>query len=366
MEGNNWKEVLIVSIISTIVSFICVGFLNEGFLLSISCIVFLFSLLLIVISLIGIIENKIRVAIRGEKPVNEIKASNNMSEAAKIELKQIEEKYNVAELDERLNSLNNENNRLYNEINTLTQIQTDSANKIKSFEQEFTSNLYDIRIKHIDKTVTYKNDTIKLDEILDIEISCNSRVISTTNSSTTTTGNNVTKSKGKEKRSLVSMAARGAVGTVLLGPVGGIAGMASAPKKSKGKSVTTVNTNNRTTTTTTDRQVNNYTVLIHTTRIENSIINIPCGESEVKAKSIVNGILNSINYPKEITEETINEYNETVALNNETSTKIDATNASIKQIKNDIKTSNRERRNLVAKKNKEIYNLNKRVKKGLI
>lgn len=129
-------------------------------------------------------------------------------------------------------------------------------------------------VNMVNDTIEYYNKIIRLEDVTGVQVQCNSKIITESN----------TVEERKARKGLVSTVGRATVGIALTGgmPVGAVLGL-TGTKKTKGTSSTT----------TTQKEVNSYTVVILTNSIQNSVITITCGNSEVQAIQISNAINNA-------------------------------------------------------------------------
>lgn len=160
----------------------------------------------------------------------------------------------------------------------------------KQLKEEIDKNIVKlplgVSVDLIHRNVLINNKNVALDSIVDLNILEDSEVIE----SHTTKGDSST--KGKTHKSLGSTLVRGAVGTAVFGPIGGVVGVATAKSKTKS------NTNSSSTFTTTSRVTHYYTLEILTDNMVDSIITLRANDRlNVNARAdIMNvyyGILNS-------------------------------------------------------------------------
>ena len=132
-----------------------------------------------------------------------------------------------------------------------------------------------IAVNMVNDTIEYYNKIIKLEDITGVQVQCNSKIITESN----------TVEERKARKGLVSTVGRTAVGALVTAPLGGVGAVIglTGTKKTKGTSSTT----------TTQKEVNSYTVVILTNSIQNSVVTITCGNSEVQAIQISNAINNA-------------------------------------------------------------------------
>lgn len=189
-----------------------------------------------------------------------------------------------------------------------------------------------IVVNMVNDTIEYYNKIIKLEDITGVQVQCNSKIITESN----------TVEERKARKGLVSTVGRATVGIALTGgmPVGAVLGL-TGTKKTKGTSSTT----------TTQKEVNTYTVVVLTNNIQNSVFTITCGNSEIQAIQISNAINNAcINIGTIDTTE-----HETNLLESE---KLDG---EIKALKDKIKDLNRDIKNF----NNTIVKLDRECKKQI-
>lgn len=159
----------------------------------------------------------------------------------------------------------------------------DDKNNLKkqydsSINDFIKANTYKIKrhvtINMVNNTFTYVSKTVNLDDVTDIQVKCNSQVITQSNTS----------EQRKARKGLVSTVGRAAVGVALTGgnPVGAVMGL-TGTKKTKGI----------TSTTTTQKEINSYSVVVLTNAIQNSVITISCGNLESDALEVSNAINNA-------------------------------------------------------------------------
>ena len=198
-----------------------------------------------------------------------------------------------------------------------------------------------LTVNMIDNTIEYYTTTIRMEDITGVQVQCNSKVVTESN----------TVEQRKARKGLVSTVGRATVGVALTGgmPVGAVLGL-TGTKKTKGSSNTT----------TTQQEINTYTVVVLTSSIKNSVVTIACGNSEVEAISISNSINNAcLNMGTLDTEE----HEANVAMSTELGKEIQELKDKINAINKDIKGLDKSIKDLNKLCNKQIKELRKELKK---
>lgn len=233
----------------------------------------LFSLFASVFTFLCGVVNLIKIKISKQKtnePKYKKKDNDEFIQQAKVIEKQFNERIQKEQLTQTTNTKTKDN--LQTALDGKKHLKKQCDDIINAFLKENVYKVGRISINMIDGTVEYYTIKISLEEITDIQVKCNSQVITKSN----------TNEQRQARRGLVSTMGRAAVGTVAFGPAGAVLGL-TGKKKTKGNSSTI----------TTQTQINNYSVIILTTDIKNSIITIPCGHSEEEALRVSNSINNA-------------------------------------------------------------------------
>jgi hypothetical protein len=219
------------------------------------------------------VVNLIKIKI-GKQKTNEIvykkKDSDEFIQQVQVIEKQFNERIQKEQLIQTTNTKTKDNLQITLDGKKRLKKQCDDI--INSFLKENVYKVGRISINMIDGTVEYYTTKISLEKITDIQVKCNSQVITKSNTS----------EQRQARRGLVSTMGRAAVGTVAFGAAGAVLGL-TGKKKTQGSSSTT----------TTQTRIDDYSVIILTTDIKNSIITIPCGHSEEEALRISNSINNA-------------------------------------------------------------------------
>lgn len=217
----------------------------------------------------GLIKNKMGKQ-KTKEPKYKKKDSDEFIQQAQAIEKQFNERIQKEQLIQKTNTKTKDN--LQTTLDGKKHLKKQCDDIINAFLKENIYKVGRVSINMIDGTVEYYTTKISLEEITDIQIKCNSQIITKSN----------TNEQRQARRGLVSTMGRAAVGTVAFGPAGAVLGL-TGKKKTKGNSSTT----------TTQTQIDNYSVIILTTDIKNSIITIPCGHSEEEALRVSNSINNA-------------------------------------------------------------------------
>lgn len=324
--------------------------LGMGFVLTIISVaidtfgLFLLALLFFLFSvfcLLGGIVYLIKDITKTAKPKdNKIKYSQKDSaefiKQAGIITKDYEERIQKEQQKQDVNRKECQN--LHTELDGKKQLKKQYDNVINEFLKENVFKVGRVSINMIQGTVEYYTTTIKLEDITDIQVKCNSQVITKSNTS----------EQRQAKRGLVSTVGRAAVGTVAFGPAGAVLGL-TGKKKTKGSSSTT----------TTQTQVDNYSVIILTSNIQNSVITIPCGHNEAEALRVSNSINNAaINIGTVDTEE----HGKNVDESNKLGLEIKDLQEQIKILDGEHKQTTQLINGLIKERNKNIKQLRKQLK----
>lgn len=262
------------------------GFLMSLIIVAISCFIgdfgfifFLIGLVLLFISglclLVGTVEgiklliNKNRVKNPKYKPTDNeefIAKAKAIEEdfESKIAVQQDSQNENRTKRDELQTTLDDKNNLKKQYDSSINDFIKANTYKIKRH----------VTINMVNNTFTYVSKTVNLDDVTDIQVKCNSQIITQSNTS----------EQRKARKGLVSTVGRAAVGVALTGgnPVGAVMGL-TGTKKTKGI----------TSTTTTQKEINSYSVVVLTNAIQNSVITISCGNLESDALEVSNAINNA-------------------------------------------------------------------------
>ena len=256
-----WFLVFIIMLICSIITGI------DG----IFCFIGIFSLIgSIVCILAGIIT---LVAHRDVK----VKYKKQDSEEFLVKAKEIEQQFNndknefKALIDKNTNDKDNLRALLKDKEEIKKRYDSNIDNFIKANKIKIGNGIV---VNMVNDTIEYYNKIIRLEDVTGVQVQCNSKIITESN----------TVEERKARKGLVSTVGRATVGIALTGgmPVGAVLGL-TGTKKTKGTSSTT----------TTQKEVNSYTVVILTNSIQNSVITITCGNSEVQAIQISNAINNA-------------------------------------------------------------------------
>ena len=222
-------------------------------------------------------EGLTQIKIKSEQFKNEVASRKEISEETLTKIKEVEDCYctkiNEVEQQQALNR--QDKNKLQDELNVKIKEKKQYDTEIKNF---IKANTYNIKlgtsIDMISNVLVHNSKFIKLDDIVEVQVQCNSQVITQTN----------TVEERKARKGLVSTMGRAAVGVALTGgtPVGAVLGL-TGTKKTIGRSSTT----------TTQKEMNTYKVIVLTSRIGDSIVSINCGNSEETALKVSNAINNA-------------------------------------------------------------------------
>ena len=220
-------------------------------------------------------EGLTQIKIKSEQFKNEVTSRKEISEETLTKIKEVEDCYctriNEVEQQQALNR--QDKNKLQDELNAKIKEKKQYDTEIKNF---IKANTYNIKlgtsIDMISNVLVHNSKFIKLDDIVEVQVQCNSQVITQTN----------TVEERKARKGLTSTVGRAAVGVALVGPAGAVLGL-TGTKKTKGRSSTT----------TTQKEMNTYKVIVLTSRIGDSIVSINCGSSEETALKVSNAINNA-------------------------------------------------------------------------
>ena len=284
--------------------------------------------------LVGLIKNKF-------KTQRNILYKAKDSEEFIQQAKEIEQQFNEQIQKEQLiQEINNKNkNNLQLTLEGKQNLKKECDDSINLFTKENVFKVGRVTINMINGTFEYYSTIVNLEDIVDIQIKCNSQVIVKINTS----------EQRQARRGLVSTVGRAAVGTVVLGnPCGAVLGL-TGKKKTKGSSSTT----------TTQTQIDEYSVIVLTNDIRNSVITIPCGRSEEEALRVSNSINNaSINVGVLDTKE----HEVKVLESNKYNLEIKELQNQVKEIDNSNKESIKRINKLTTERNKQIKQLRKQLK----
>lgn len=188
-----------------------------------------------------------------------------------------------------------------------------------------------ITVNMINNTIEYYANIISMEDITGVQVKCNSKVITETN----------TTSESKTKQGLAST-----VGRAMICPILGVTGNKKTTATSNTKTV--------------QQNDNKYTVVLLTNNIKNSVFTINCGDSETDAIRISNAINNAcINIGTLDTEEHEANLQTSAKLSGE----IQALKDKINALDGDIKRFNKTIKDLNKQCNKQIKQLKKELKK---
>ena len=258
--------------------------------------------------------------------------------------KEIEQKYN--DDIQHCKELINVDTQDKEELATTLKIKEDGKRLVDSSINKFIKeNVIKIgkgvTVNTINNTIKYNSIVISMEDITGIQVQCNSKVITESN----------TVEQRKARKGLVSTVGRAAVGVALTGgmPVGAVLGL-TGTKKTKGTSSTT----------TTQKEINTYTVVILTNSIKNSVVTINCGGNEVEAIRISNSINNAcVNMGTLDTEE----HEANLEMSTELDKEIQVLKDKISAIDKDINGLNKSIKDLNKLCNRQIKELRKELKK---
>lgn len=298
---------------------------------------FLFSMFCLLGGIVYLIKNSIKSnQVKNNKIKYSQKDSAEFIKQAGLVEKEFDERIKKEQQQQNINRKECQN--LQTELDGKKQLKKQYDNVINEFLKENVFKVGRVSINMIQGTVEYYTTTIKLEDITDIQVKCNSQVITKSNTS----------EQRQAKRGLVSTVGRAAVGTVAFGPAGAVLGL-TGKKKTKGSSSTT----------TTQTQVDNYSVIILTSNIQNSVITIPCGHSETEALRVSNSINNAaINIGTVDTEE----HSKNVDESNKLGLEIKDLQEQIKILDGEHKQTTQLINGLIKERNKNIKQLRKQLK----
>ena len=186
----------------------------------------------------------------------------------------------------------------------------------------------------INNTIEYYTNIISMEDITGVQVKCNSKVITETN----------TTSESKTKQGLAST-----VGRAMICPILGVTGNKKTTATSNTKTI--------------QQNDNKYTVVLLTNNIKNSVFTINCGDSETDAIRISNAINNAcINMGMLDTKE--HEVN--LQMSAKLSGEIQALKDKINALDGDVKRFNKTIKDLNKQCNKQIKQLKKELKKDAI
>lgn len=191
-----------------------------------------------------------------------------------------------------------------------------------------------ITVNMINNTIEYYTNIISMEDITSVQVKCNSKVITETN----------TTSESKTKQGLAST-----VGRAMICPILGVTGNKKTTATSNTKTI--------------QQNDNKYTVVLLTNNIKNSVFTINCGDSETDAIRISNAINNAcINMGMLDTKE--HEVN--LQMSAKLSGEIQALKDKINALDGDVKRFNKTIKDLNKQCNKQIKQLKKELKKDAI
>lgn len=191
-----------------------------------------------------------------------------------------------------------------------------------------------ITVNMINNTIEYYANIISMEDITGVQVKCNSKVITETN----------TTSESKTKQGLAST-----VGRAMICPILGVTGNKKTTATSNTKTI--------------QQNDNKYTVVLLTNNIKNSVFTINCGDSETDAIRISNAINNAcINMGMLDTKE--HEVN--LQMSAKLSGEIQALKDKINALDGDVKRFNKTIKDLNKQCNKQIKQLKKELKKDAI
>lgn len=302
-----------------------------GFILFLIGLVFLFFSGICL--LLGILKGIVLLIDKNSVNKPKYKPTDNEEFIAKAKVIEEDFENRIAVQQDSQNKNRTERNELQTTLDGKNNLKKQYDNSIKEF---IKANTYKVKrnvaINMINNTFTYNFRTVNLDDVTNVQIKCNSKIVTQSN----------TVEQRKARKGLVSTVGRATVGVVLTGgmPVGAVLGL-TGTKKTKGSSSTT----------TTQKEVNTYSVVVLTNAIQNSMITIACGNSENDALEISNAINNAC-----INSGTVDTEQHNININE--SNKLDA---EIKDIKAQIKTLDKENKDLT----NAINNLRKECSKTI-
>lgn len=300
----------------------------------------LFSLFASVFTFLCGVVGLIKIKISKQKinePKYKKKDSDEFIQQAQVIEKQFNERIQKEQLIQTTNTKTKDN--LQTTLDGKKHLKKQCDDIVNAFLKENVCKVGRISINMIDGTVEYYTTKINLEEITDIQVKCNSQIITKSN----------TNEQRQARRGLVSTMGRAAVGTLVLGnPCGAVLGL-TGKKKTKGSSSTT----------TTQTQIDNYSVVILTTDIKNSVITIPCGHSEEEALRVSNSINNAaINVGTIETDE----YNTKIIESEKLMLEIKELQDQIKSLNSKNKEITKTINTLTTERNKQIKQLRKQFK----
>lgn len=282
---------------------------------------------------VGLIKNKFKTQ---RNVLYKAKDSEEFIKQAKEIEQQFNEQIQKEQLIQEMNDKNKNNLQLTLEGKQNLKKEYDDC--INSFIKENVFKVGRVTINMINGTFEYYSTIVNLEDIVDIQIKCNSQIIVKSNTS----------EQRQARRGLVSTVGRATVGTLAFGGAGAVLGL-TGKKKTKGSSSTT----------TTQTQIDEYSVIVLTNNIRNSVITIPCGRSEEEALRVSNSINNaSINVGVLDTEE----HEVKVLESNKYGLEIKELQNQIKEINNSNKESIKRVNKLTTERNGQIKQLRKQFK----
>lgn len=272
-----------------------------------------------------------------------VKYKKQDSEEFLVKAKEIEQQFNndKNEFKALIDKNTYNKNQLVSELNNKKEAKKQYDTLINNFIKANKIKIGNgIAVNMVNDTIEYYNKIIKLENVTGVQVQCNSKIITESN----------TVEERKARRGLVSTVGRTAVGALVTAPISGVGAVIglTGTKKTKGMSSTT----------TTQKEVNSYTVVILTNSIQNSVVTITCGNSEVQAIQISNAINNAcINIGTVDTTEHNANLLESAKLDGE----IQGLKDKIKEIDKDIKNFN----NTIIKLDRECKKTIKQLRKEL-
>ena len=221
-------------------------------------------------------EGLTQIKIKSEQFKNEVTSRKEISEETLAKIKEVEDCYctRINEVEQQQAFNRQDKNKLQDELNAKIKEKKQYDTEIKNF---IKANTYNIKlgtsIDMISNVLVHNSKFIKLDDIVEVQVQCNSQVITQTN----------TIEERKARKGLISTVGRATVGMALtMNPAGAVLGL-TGTKKTSGRSSTT----------TTQKEMNTYKVIVLTSRIGDSIVSINCGNSEETALKVSNAINNA-------------------------------------------------------------------------